>query len=93
MTESELLDKIDAWAFAEGENEWTDAASFDYREGFKDACDAVRGLIQTNRESNDSEPACGVLFDRDGRTLNCRMDRDHGGGHEGIESNDSGGAS
>jgi hypothetical protein len=54
MTNDELLDKIEAWAFAEGENDWTPAASFDYSLGFRDACDTVRGLIQANREPGGS---------------------------------------
>jgi len=50
MSDRDLLDKIDAWAFDERSADFTGAASHDYREGFRDACDLVRGLIQAERE-------------------------------------------
>ena len=50
MSDRELLDKIDTWAFDERSADFTEAASSDYREGFRDACNLVRGLIQAERE-------------------------------------------
>lgn len=50
MSADDLLDKIDAWAFEERGEGFTSAVSPDYREGFRDACDAVRGMIQAERE-------------------------------------------
>lgn len=45
-SDTELIVRLEEWAHGLDDQEFTDAASPDYREGFRDARSVVLGLIQ-----------------------------------------------
>lgn len=56
MNDAELIKMLDRWAWEEqSPDSFAGGASWDYRAGFRDACEAVRGMILANREPEGSE--------------------------------------